>query len=180
MDKRWLQHFFRAEKAGQIFGEGIADRFGEDACVAGGFLRDSYFGTKPKDLDVWVHPRHMPKLSRMEELEIEARREKYDALDVLHIIKEKWSGVPVEIIFVQPPDDVSIMDYLFDKFDIGICKIAYNHNEGLILHDDFLWDRDNKSVSLLKDTIGCYEHHERVLSKFPGWSKVSKLEDDLF
>lgn len=173
MDSKWRQHFYRATLAGEMFGESIAERFG-DAVVAGGYLRDRYFDIKPKDLDIFIHVRHMPILS-FDEMAIVQQKIKYEALDVVHIIKETWSGVPVEMIFISPPDDVSIMDYVLNKFDIGICKIGYSHEEGVVLHPDFIEDRDNKTVTVVRETIGCNEHLDRVLAKFPGWQSLWRL-----
>lgn len=147
------------------------------AVLAGGALRDVYFGKEIKDVDIFVHSSHMPTISIAEMAEIEARRDKYDALPVAWIGKDKFLSKDIEIIYVDhelfdEDDTEEFPHYILDRFDIGLCKIGYTPKAGVILHPQFILDREAKRITIRHETIGCYEHAERVKKKYPDFKIV--------
>ena len=128
------------------------------AVLAGGALRDVYFGNTVKDVDIFVHSDHKPQLTEAEELSIQERRSKYDALPVAWIEKRKFLGYKVEVIYVdyefEYEDDINEFPrHIIKRFDIGLCKIGYTPEAGVVLSPEFIFDRDGKLISIHHETL---------------------------
>lgn len=153
-----------------------------DAVIAGGFVRDTILHRDPKDVDIWYHSGVPAEdlidtiLCRRADAFLVQYEPSYDGVEkrVESVIKITDGGKNYDLIAVDAPIGYRASD-LLNRFDIGLCMVAYNNREILFspkFHDD-RWGRvltvytDNLSDHDLRATLT--NHLKRMRQKFPGY-----------
>lgn len=152
-----------------------------EAIVAGGCLRDTINGKPVNDIDIFV-PQSRGHVAR--EVISEGRRltkvipEPYLTFNnaVSDVRYYEGNGeLPVNIISVT--DDTCTPEQQLDRFDFGICRVAY---DGVRLWKDLTFDRDQREhtftllVAQTKEQRKySLERFKRLQEKYPGWKMVA-------
>jgi len=107
------------------------------AIIAGGCLRDLYFGKEPKDVDIFTG--QLPGWKLEDENCFDYEGMQY-VLCVADAIK---NNVHYNLIVVEPVS----AEELIITFDLGFCQIAFD-GEKLIKSPAFLWDAKYNLITL--------------------------------
>jgi hypothetical protein len=124
-----------------------------DVVIAGGAIRDHLLGIPAKDLDLFV----LDISAEQANQRFGAVLSDYgDAGNVHKII----NGLSCDIIFL---DCAATAQEVLNRFDLGICKAAWD-GQSLLISGDFLRDaRDRKITELNFDFVG--DHRNRIITK---------------
>ncbi len=176
-----LKGLAAAMRLGQSL-EHILAEHGDDAIVAGGCLRDAILGKPVKDYDIFI-PRWTGDLPTdaadgISSDEWKARKEKYGSLDAIYVKTEKYADQTFDLIYVYP-DQTAEQDFtqwVLDRFDFNICKVAYHQTTGLEVDGDFWIDVLAKRLTLARGSRDWENHAERLKAKFPDYEFVDERE----
>jgi len=135
--------------------------------IAGGAVRDLYFGQTPRDIDLFIEIKNKNEIAIIVQMlatqlkgyvQIRVKNSKnkqpyYDEAGghhrILDVVKIEFSDMsaPLEVVFVDLPPK----QYFEDFFDLGICKAYY---DGTKLHytSDFFKDVKNKTFTVVGKT----------------------------
>ena len=134
--------------------------------IAGGFLRDTYLGLQPKDIDVFVPPSGLS----IEELET------YSGSEIFHVKclpGKDLNELPIEIITLSNEVPFTL-EGVCDRFDLGICRIAINQAGICLITQEFFHDMLNSKITIHRlnggDTSRINKRIDRMLGKFPDFS----------
>jgi len=157
------------------------------AIVAGGAVRDAYFGIKPRDIDIYVwHPDFSLRNERTETLTelslskilqldfskdtiTDVSTDSYYGEEIVEIFDVVKNGILYQIISVErrPKDFVDMY------FDIGLCKATYD-GERVNYFPEFLADASNKHLTVVSDQLDQQQfdytmnvHMPKMQQKFP-------------
>lgn len=144
--------------------------------IAGGMLRDTWLGTKWKDVDVfttcplkmanaWLYP-------------VTDQSEEYD-----HVAGHKFvsqctvfvDGVCFNFIHYDPSYAVFNARTLIEGFDFSNCQIAFD-GDALEFTERFALDVSDKVLRRVNNTVGTNSHGERMWAKFPDWAFIDDTE----
>jgi hypothetical protein len=163
-----------------------------DAVIGGGCLRDLDNGREVKDVDIFVFG---TRDDHLVDLHVELTNTGYevasidpgnwypvgDGNDVVGFFEMPWGGgPPLQIIMVNHPTA-----NIVDRFDFGICKIAYDGAQ-LIVDEHYKQDKAVKEFRLRRsrtnDELAASVHrYARPARKYEGWRffpfAESTLED---
>lgn len=149
------------------------------AIVAGGCLRDADNGVPINDIDIYV-PEGLAGSAYCALLD--AGYERTKTIDQAYLTMdqticscvywEKKDALPVNIIGVY--NNTCKMQEQLDRFDFGICRIAYDGK--MVLRDiKYQIDQANKTFTLRRHQSTLQEEYslqrfERLSAKYPGWT----------
>jgi hypothetical protein len=124
-----------------------------DVVIAGGAIRDHLLGIPAKDLDLFVLNIGAEEANQR----FDAVLSDYgDARNVHKII----NGLSCDMIFL---DCAKTAQDVLNRFDLGICKVAWD-GQSFLISEDFLRDaRDRKITELNFDFVG--GHRNRIITK---------------
>lgn len=154
------------------------------AAVAGGYLRDQFFGVEPKDLDVFVSPDFSldhpaleglrenfvppPHVVSTEYLNHQERRGVFGVWDVHTFDPDERPYKPVQVIVM----DAFCLEEVFDTFDYGFCQIGVcltDTTRGICVTPAFLRDAGKNTATLLRPQPHHRpEHVEKRLRRLRG------------
>lgn len=160
-----------------------------EAIIAGGALRDLDNGREVKDVDFFVMPDPAPGLHPIDAtvaaldkafglegyvLPIEVQVYANCTPDLLAVVNyERDDGIPFQVIVMPPADpDTFIRDQLA-RFDIGLCRIAYDGTQ-TVRTRDYLFDQASKSLTIVNAPNAAHleasrKRVRRLLSKYHGY-----------
>ena len=149
----------------------------EQVYIAGGFLRDHLFDRPVKDVDVYVYkwtasPSEVEMMEMRRKSKIFIKSSEY-AYSNIPGIKNVYTIKNTRINLIVGSKE--ILKEVVRKFDIGLCRIAYNVKaDELIKFAAFEWDRDHKTLTYYShlDPTKSGEHLERVAKKYPDYKIV--------
>ena len=107
------------------------------AIIAGGCLRDLYFGREPKDVDIFTG--QLPDWPLLDESSFDYEGMQY----VLGVADYKRDDIKYNVIIVEPVAP----NILIETFDLGFCQIAFD-GKTLIKSQAFLWDAKYQLITL--------------------------------
>lgn len=126
-----------------------------DAVITGGYLRDSFNGIKPKDIDIFFP--NMPKEEIDPIMTAMHYVEMYGATympqsEVTRIWDSpRWFGQPpIQLIMLAP--GYKIEDRI-QEYDFGFCQI-WSDGEDVYCTDNFLKDQEDSTITL----VYCEDH----------------------
>ena len=152
-----------AMRLGQSLENILADHPG--AILAGGALRDTIIGRPVKDYDIFI-PCWGGSLPNGDAM-IDGRK-KYGARKVEHV---KYADQEFDLIYIWPEEiaEEDFAQWVVDRFDFNICKVAYDPSTGLCFGDGFWADVVGKCLTLARRSAGWESHYERLKLKFPDY-----------
>ena len=118
------------------------------AIIAGGCLRDLYFGKEPKDVDIFTG--QLPDWPLANEGHFDYKGMQY----VLGVADYERDDIKFNVIVVEPVAS----SVLIETFDLGFCQIAFDGTK-LIKSRAFLWDAKYGVITLKH--IDRYSHSIR-------------------
>lgn len=157
-----------------------------EAIVAGGFLRDLDNNVDFKDIDVFISSesgktmdevRYMFGLPQ-EGSEIEETPEYIALSHVNQLLELDRQGYPFQIIMVDDPVE-NFMKAQLDRFDIGLCKIAYDGKK-VVRHPDYITDKKIKALTIystggrMRQSI---ERANRIKERYPEFEIVYDVKE---
>lgn len=156
-------------------------------CIAGGFIRDTLNERPIKDIDIYI------SFTGSKNIREEIRNVETSLQTFIHgNINHKYAGIcrfePIKKSEYTNPkilkvDEASIsdgrdvmafnfiyiddtIDEFIDSFDIGLCKVYYTPNTGIVYHIDYIKDVENKTITVYT-SAGNLNHLFRVSKKYP-------------
>jgi len=152
-----------------------------DAIIAGGALRDLDNGKPIKDLDIFVPLTADFSLGSfynifgVREIDESSNAEEYqnnEEVCGVYVYNLPDFDIPVNIIACVPHED--FMNHQLERFDIGICKIAYNGKE-VIRHHWYNIDREAKSLCIYNTLWldSSLKRLNRLGEKYQGWAQLN-------
>lgn len=151
MEHEWAQRLIRAVR-----------KVREEAVVAGGFMRDVRNGRPVKDVDIFVRPLNPNEYAEITRLinVTHPDPEPYTLEGVDYFVWEPWvrrvteyssdDGWPaVNLIEIDIPRDRPFMQALLNRFDFGLCRIAW---DGTLAFNGvgYQEDVDSEEITLLR------------------------------
>lgn len=139
-----------------------------EAIIAGGAMRDWFHGHTPKDVDIFVSAGFdvtlIPKL--IENSQDDPSGELDDT--ITQSITFGGYSLPINIVWCNK--NVIPMQR-FEKFDFGLCKIAWD-GQTVIEHPEFLWDVKYNLITLrrapsIEMLLRSLERYKRFTAKYP-------------
>lgn len=152
-----------------------------DAVISGGYLRDLYYGKKPKDIDIFI-PFKENKIEETQEyksliaaIEVPLKKDEKDNQnqeleytegnmrdEVFLVTKFNNGEIECDIIHVK-----NNCDYVFDFFDFSINQIQFDGKK-VIASDGFLNTAKTKVIKILNKDSEEREklRKNRILEKF--------------
>jgi hypothetical protein len=124
-----------------------------DVVIAGGAIRDHLLGIPAKDLDLFVL-----------DIAAEEANQRFGSVlsnyGVARNVHKTINGISCDIIFL---DCEKTAQEVLNRFDLGICKVAWD-GQSFLISEDFLRDaRDRKITELNFDFVG--DHRNRIITK---------------
>lgn len=156
-------------------------RITPDAVIAGGALRDLDNGVDVKDLDIFIQARSNTEahylIAHLERIGIKIvcdtcknyPEDKNLEVVLVAYTEEAVEGTPVQLIFTNWD-----IHNLVDRFDYGICQIAYDGKEYRV-HPNYSEDKLKKQFKLRRTRRNDLEmrasvlRYARLLEKYPEW-----------
>lgn len=149
-----------------------------EAIIGGGALRDLEHGAEVKDIDIFLTAKPFMRAQLEQAFGTHARvvvtgaATEYlqfsdDVVEVLEFANPE--GPPFQVIISTPPvNDEDFLEYQLERFDIGLCRIAYD-GEGIIRHGTYLEDRDAKVLRIRdpRRIPRSLVRAERIKAKYP-------------
>jgi hypothetical protein len=156
----------------------ISKMFDKTAILAGGAIRDHLLSIPYNDLDVFIldAPFHWKKTSGEDYIAINGSAIQAEAFlnrfgIKLHSIDDEdlysshfhvdFNGFDVDLVFSWP----SSVDAVLDRFDVGLCKVAWDGIDYTIT-SDFERDAKNKTLTIMPDKPAFADHKQRLEKKF--------------
>ena len=148
------------------------------AVIAGGYLRDKYYGVAIKDIDVFTSADlDVRKLKAgFSEWSVDSNTPSVDDTDDLAMYVKEGNEftvynlshptrTPIQVI---ASDAYTTMMSVLGGFDFGFCQIAFDGSNVLVT-DAFWKDAANNTATFLKDKkLPQYSRHEqRLRAKYP-------------
>lgn len=144
----------------------------KDVVLAGGAPRNWAFGKPANDLDIYVRGHFDASISslivggndKFKSLAGTSRRY-YGGMKNLNGVVETISG-DVKIQIISTPCDFSKdINKLFQRFDFGVCKIAWDEN-GYHASEEFLNDKNNKTLTINKFDYTKFNNIDSFVGRF--------------
>lgn len=144
------------------------------AVIAGGWVRDQFFGKVPKDIDIWTTVDFKRKqVTKMFKGATKVRRFTQKTLTdkrLIHVTKFTYKGVDVDIVCFDAsaiPDKVSFNPV--DSFDFGICQcwFAGADSTGYRGTELFWNDLHNRTLTYVDTPINNGRLHQIVTRRIP-------------
>ena len=126
----------------------------ENAVIAGGAVRDVILGYEPKDYDIFIPAEGFKGV--VETLGIDTKshpesKEYQQSIASLKAVRQgEYEGIKFELMKNQLANDDNFGKNVISTFDFGICMAYYEGANLLREADEFISDRDNHRMSLLK------------------------------
>ena len=153
----------------------------ESAVIAGGALRDLDNGREIRDIDIFVRGEGEKDLFACRERLLEAGFEVgyYDP-DKLYPVGENNEVVgyfDVHVEAVEQPFQLIVVKWdtakIVDRFDFGICKIAFDGRD-LVVHPDYTEDKAAQQFRICRERDrsqleASVHRYARLAQKYPGW-----------
>jgi len=152
-----------------------------DAIIAGGALRDLDNGKPIKDLDIFVPLTADFSLGSfynifgVREIDESSNAEEYQNNEEVwgvYVYNLPDFDIPVNIIVCTPNEN--FVNHQLERFDIGICKIAYNGKE-VIRHHWYNIDKEAKSLCIYNTLWldSSLKRLNRLGEKYQGWGQLN-------
>lgn len=136
--------------------------FDPDAFIAGGAIRDLYFGVAPKDVDFFST--RIPDWTG-------AIESTFDYQGMLHVLDVfEYERKPINFNLILMHEGISCVK-MISTFDFGICQIAFD-GTNIITTPNFLWDAKH-SLFTLRQTDRykrSIKRFCRISQRYPDWN----------
>jgi hypothetical protein len=148
------------------------------AFIAGGAVRDAELGYPIKDIDLWISVEDLDMrltlVSDSDADEYLRRGAVGSDSPVIAVLKDQrdWCPYPIHIMLLEPS---TTAQQVLDRFDYGLCKIAYT-KAGLHLTPEYVRDERNHRLTLINGEFTSTERYQRLKAKFQGW-QIDDPED---
>lgn len=155
----------------------------EEAVVAGGFMRDIRNGRPVKDVDIFVRPLNHNEYAEFTGLiNVTHPDPEPRTLDGDEYFEwEPWvkrtteyqsdDGWPaVNLIEIDIPRGLPFTETLLNRFDFGLCRIAWD-GDGVLTTVDYMHDADNQIITLrrcenMEQFVRSMQRYERLRQKY--------------
>lgn len=144
--------------------------------LAGGCVRDTIYGKAVKDYDFYCwNDFAAPLYEKYPNHRIQSKPDLIAAgypLDFLMDVVdtgEYIDGKELQIMMIKSEQFLDVPDFIDQNFDLGICKVLYNKEQGLIRLHDFDRDEQDNCITYTPSKYNYYsqDHVDRVVAKYP-------------
>ncbi len=157
-----------------------------DAIIAGGALRDLDNGKPIKDLDIFVPLTADFSLGSfynifgVREIDESSNAEEYqnnEEVCGVYVYNLPDFDIPLNLIVCKPNDNFTM--HQLERFDIGICKIAYD-GTSVVQHHHYVSDKSTKKLVIYNTVwmVSSINRLQRLGLKYPDWAQINQAEID--
>ncbi len=158
------------------------------SCVAGGYLRDQYYGVPQKDIDIFVSSDFDKKKLTNQILtewtlteDVDSQSEiTYDLKDVDFSVLNLShpTNLPLQIVISE---DFKNVQSVLESFNFGFCQVVFD-GSNMLITDEFWQDAANDTITYLlktKPSAASKTHARRLTVKYPNLKWVWNNNEDV-
>lgn len=117
-----------------------------DACIAGGYPRDLFFGRTPKDIDIWI-PFLKPPLPIMTVCKTTTEEVISGVYQDVSEIRNIHKRIEPEAQYDLIESGLETIEEILEDFDLSICQIAIRADGSIVTTPAFLETIRTKTVT---------------------------------